>query len=120
MGKYAVLLNASTDDIGPAANGLEYALDLDEAGHEVDVFLDGAATQWPGQFIEQPDHPVNTYFEAADERGLVAGACGFCADAFGGAEGCRGAGVEILGSVDEHAPSAGELVGDGFELLTVG
>lgn len=120
MSKYAVLLNASTDDIGPTANGLEYAIDLDGAGHEVDVFFDGVATQWPGELVEKPNHPINNFFEEADERGIIAGACGFCADSFDGTEGCKEAGVEILGAPDEHAPKPSELVADGYELLPIG
>lgn len=120
MGKYAVLLNGDTDDVGSTVNGLEYALDLDGSGHEVDVFLDGAATQWPGQLTEKPDHPVNNYFSDARDRDLVAGACGFCAHAFGGAEGCREAGVELLGDENEHNPDVGELATEGYELITVG
>lgn len=120
MTRYALMLNASTDDVGPTANGLEYALDLDGAGHEVEVFFDGEATRWPGTLEEKPNHPVNEYFEEADERGLIGGACGFCANAFDGAEGCEAAGVELLGSSDQHAPNVGELVNDEYELLTVG
>lgn len=120
MGKYAVLLNASTDDVGPTANALEYAIDLDEGGHNVDVFFDGVATQWPGRLVERPNHPINDFFETADERGLIAGACGFCADSFDAIEGCETAGVEILGGPDEHAPKPSELIDDGYELLTIG
>lgn len=120
MSKYAILLNTSTDDVGPTANGFEYAIDLDRGGHDVDLFFDGVATRWPGQLVEKPDHPINKFFEEAEERGLVAGACGFCADSFGGAEGCEKAGVEILGSPDEHAPKPSELIDEGYELLTVG
>lgn len=120
MNKYAVLLNASTDDVGPTANGLEYAIDLDDGGHDVDVYFDGVATQWPGQLVEKPNHPINAFFDEADDRGLIAGACGFCADSFDGTEGCEKAGVEILGSADEHAPKPSELVDDGYELLTIG
>lgn len=120
MGKYAVLLNGDTEDVGPTVNGLEYALDLDASGHEVDVFLDGVATQWPGQLQAKPDHPVNDYFSEARDRELVAGACGFCANAFDGAEGCREAGVELLGDEDTHGPDVGEVAAEGFELVTVG
>jgi len=120
MGKYAIMLNASTDDVGPMANGLEYALDLDETGHEVAVYLDGVATQWPGQLAEMPDHPVNDYFDEATERGLVAGACGFCAHAFDGIEGVEAAGIPVLGDAERHGPHLGEVVGDGFDVLTIG
>lgn len=120
MSKYALLLNASPNDVGPAVNGLEYALDLDDAGHEVDVFFDGVATQWPGTLAEKPEHPVNEYFSDADERGLIAGACRFCANAFDAAAECETADVELLGGADEHAPDVGDLVAEGYELLTVG
>lgn len=65
--QYAVLVNASTDDVGPAANGLEYALDLDEGGNDVEIYLDGAATKWPDQLESKPDHPVAEYFEQAED-----------------------------------------------------
>lgn len=120
MSKYAILLNASTDDVGPTANGLEYALDLDQAGHDVNVYFDGVATQWPGELVEKPNHPINKFFNEADDRGLIAGACGFCADSFNGVEGCKEAGVEILGGPDEHAPPPSELVDNGYELLPIG
>lgn len=120
MRKDAVLLNASTDDVGPMANGLEYAIDLDESGHDIEVYLDGVATRWPGQLVEKPEHPINNFFERADDRGLIEGACGFCADSFGGTEGCRAAGVEILGNPDEHVPKPSELVENDFELLPTG
>lgn len=120
MANYAVILNASTDDVGPTANGLEYAIDLDDAGHEVSVYLDGVATNWPGLLVEKPDHPINEFYGEAEERGIVEGACGFCADSFGATEGLEAAGVDILGAPDEHAPSPAELVDDGYELLTVG
>lgn len=106
MSKYAILLNANPDDVGPAANGLEYALDLDGAGNEVEVFFDGVATQWPGTLTENPDHPVNEYFGEADERGLVAGACGFCANAFDAADGCEEADVELLGGRTNTLPTS--------------
>lgn len=119
MGKYAVLLHADTDRVGRAATGLAYALDLDAAGHEVAVFFDGAATQWPGRLSKTPDHPVTEDFAEARDRGLVAGACEFCATAFDCVEECRDAGVELLGDETEHAPDLGALATDGYEFVTV-
>lgn len=52
-------------------------------------------------------------------RGLIGGACSYCANAFGGTEGVESAGVELLGE-GEHAPDVGELVTNGTELLTIG
>ena len=120
MAKYAIMLNADTDSVGPAANGLEYALDLDDAGHKVEVFFDGSATQWIALLDEAGNHPVKKYYEQVRERGLVGGACGYCADAFGVYDEVDEAGVEILGGQDDHGPDVGDLVEEGYELLTVG
>ena len=120
MSRFAIMLNGSTDEVGPTANGLEYAIDLDNHGNEVVVYFDGASTQWPGLLGEKPEHPVNKYFTEVQERGLIGGACGYCAHAFDGAEGCEAAGIELLGGAEDHGPDVGELVTDGFDLITVG
>lgn len=120
MARYAIMLNGSTDDIGPTANGLQYALDLDESGHDVAVYFDGVATRWPGTLAAKADHPVNKYFQEAESRGLIAGACGYCANAFDGIEGVEAAGIDVLGGDDGHGPHLGEVVADGYEVLTVG
>lgn len=59
MDRFAVLLNTSTDEVGQTVNGLEYALDLDESGNEVEVFLDGSATEWPGAVVDLQDNVRN-------------------------------------------------------------
>jgi hypothetical protein len=119
MDRFAVLLNTSTDEVGRTANGLEYALDLDESGKEVEVFFDGSATEWPGELAANPEHPVTEAFEEAQERGLLAGACSACAGAFETTEEIETAGIELLGDGD-HGPSVGELTDEGFDLLTIG
>jgi len=81
--KFAVLINADPDHTGPTANEIEYALDLDGSGYQVDVYFDGAATQWPSTLEENPDNPVNKYYQEVREKGLIDGACGFCANAYG-------------------------------------
>lgn len=120
MEAYAILLNGSTDDIGPTVNGLKYAIALDDSDFDVEVYFDGSATQWPGTLVEEPHHPVNAYFEDADDRGLIAGACGYCARAFGGARGCEDAGIELVGDQKDHGPDVGELVIEGYGLITIG
>lgn len=120
MVRQAFLVNAGPDDVGSMANTLQYALSLDDAGHEVAVYLDGPATRWPAEVQRRSDHPVAEYLEEARERDLLEGACAFCADAFGATEGCERADVDLLGSQDDHAPDAGRLVDEGFELNTVG
>lgn len=121
MNRYALLLSAGPDRVGTALNAIEYALSLDEGGHTVAIYLDGAATQWPGEMETRVDHPLSKGLASAIERELVAGCCAFCADAFGGAEGCREAGIPLLGVAgEEHGPDVARLADDGYELLTVG
>jgi hypothetical protein len=39
--KYAILLNAGPEEASSAANASNYAIELDDAGYEVELFLDG-------------------------------------------------------------------------------
>lgn len=96
MGKYGLLLNANPEEVGPAGNGLEYALYLDDVGHNGEVVFDGEATQWPGTCEEKPEHRVNDYAQEVNDRELIGGACSFCANAFDVREGCEAAGVDLL------------------------
>lgn len=117
--RYAVLLNASTDDVGPAANGLEYALDLDQGGNDVEVYLDGAATKWADRLEAKPDHPVAEHFEEAEERGLIAGACAHCTEAFDATEGIEARDIDMVGEDGGHGPDISELA-ETHELLPIG
>jgi hypothetical protein len=123
MAKYAIMLNAATDDshAGAAANGLEYGIDLANAGHDADIYFDGAATRWPAVLRKQEDHPVAKYYEEVTEMGLVAGACGYCADSYDAVEALEAEGIPLLDDAAAgHGPDVGALVDEGYELLTVG
>jgi predicted peroxiredoxin len=117
---YAVLLNAGPDDAPTASNAFNYALELDDAGYEVQLFLDGQATRWPAAFAENPDLPFQTAWTKVRDRGLLAGACGYCANAFDVATACEQSGVELLSDKTEHAPAVPKLADDGYEMLTIG
>jgi len=118
--RYAVLLNAGPERGITANNGLGYAIELDDAGHEVEIFLDGKATQWPNEFIENPDRPFNYRWNTIQSRGLLAGACGYCADALDQTESVERANVDLLSDSGSHAPSVAELADEGYELVTIG
>ena len=118
--KFAVLLNAGPEDTAVAGNGFNYALELDEAGYDVQLFLDGKATQWPAEFAENPDRPYNHDWEKIETRGLLAGACGYCANAFDATEACEDSGIELLSDEMSHAPAVARLADEGYELLTIG
>lgn len=118
--KYAVMINAGPDQSATASNGFEYAVDLSDRGYDVQVYLDGEGTKWPAAFAEDPDRPFKHRWDQLQERGLLAGACGYCASAFGATEACRLEDVDLLSGGEEHAPAVGELADEGYELLTIG
>lgn len=118
--KYAVVLNAGPDETARAGNAFNYALELDDGGYDVQVFLDGEAAKWPDEFAGEEQRPFKRDWKRVRERGLLAGACGFCADAFGAAEACENAGIELLSETDEHAPAIAQLAQEDYEILTVG
>lgn len=118
--KYAILLHAGPEDGAVASNGFTYALELADAGYEVEVFLDGAATKWPGAFEDDPDLPFAYDWNRLRERGLLSGACGYCANAFGATAACEAAGVDLLSETTEHAPAIATLADEGYRLLTIG
>jgi sulfur relay (sulfurtransferase) complex TusBCD TusD component (DsrE family) len=118
--QFAILMNAGPDQGATANNGFGYAIDLDDAGHDVRLFLDGTATRWPAEFTENPDRPFNHKWNTIQARGLLVGACGYCADAFGQTESIERANVDLLSGSGEHAPSVSELAEGGYELVTIG
>lgn len=123
MTSFAVMVNSYVDKAhtSSAANAFQYALDLDDSGHKVEIYLDGAATQWVGTVERNNDHPVYKYYVEAQERDVLAGACEYCANAYDATEALEEAGVPLLGDASMgHGPDVGELVDAGYELLTLG
>lgn len=118
--KYALVLNAGPDETAKAGNAFNYALELDDGGYDVQVFLDGQAAKWPAEFAGDEDRPFGHDWARMRERGLLAGACGFCASAFGAAEACEDAGIDLLSDSDKHAPAIAQLAREEYEILTVG
>jgi len=120
MGKYAVLLSAGPGRTGSALNGVEYALRLADGDHDVRVFLDGAATQWPDEMATRADHPLRDRLDRAVAGDVEVAACAYCAAAFDATAGCQTAEIPLLGTAgEEHGPDVAALVDDGYELLTM-
>ena len=118
--KYAILLNAGPDSTPVAGNGFNYALELDDEGFEVELFLDGEATKWPAEFAENPDRPYNSDWERIQRKGLITGVCGYCANAFDVADTYNDSELDLLSDENKHAPSVPELARENYEILTVG
>lgn len=118
--KYAILVNAGPEDAATAANGFNYAVELDDGGYEVRLFLDGQATKWPAEFADDPERPFSQDWAKIRTRGLLVGACGYCANAYDVAEACEASDVRLLSGTREHAPSVAQLAEEGYEMLTIG
>lgn len=128
MSKFAFLVNSPPGNPGPVANNLEYARNLDEAGHDVVVYFDGQATQWIPEAEDDPDGVVHEYYQEARERGLIAGACGYCASFFEIDDTIEEAGIALDGGAvegasgpgDHHGPDVAALVEQDYQLINVG
>jgi hypothetical protein len=116
MSKHAFLLLSPPETPGKFANPLTYAHQLDEAGHEVAVYFDGAATYWFEDIEDRPE-PARRAYEEAKERNLIAVVCDHCATFKGVADAVEAEGFEIEG--EEHAPDIASLVDEGYEIHTV-
>ncbi|RMH55856.1 MAG: hypothetical protein D6679_10590 [Candidatus Hydrogenedentota bacterium] len=115
--KVAVVLLASDESKegwGRMANALETVKELKEAGEEVILIFDGAATLWPGALAEA-SHKYHRLFSEVKE--CIGGACSYCAKAFGVAETVEKIGISLLDEFDGH-PSVRRYLRDGYHLLT--
>jgi len=116
MSKHAFLLLSPPENPGRIANPLEYAVQLDEANHEVVVWFDGGSTFWFEDLEGRPAPALDAY-ETAKERDLIAGICNHCATHKGVVEDVEAEGFEITG--DDHQPDVDALVDEGYELHVV-
>ncbi|QGQ97334.1 hypothetical protein EHS13_21810 [Paenibacillus psychroresistens] len=95
--KYLIIIQANQQDMGKAMHGLLYGQDLHEAGMEVEVYFDGAGTQWPNEF-SKPDHIINPLYKQVMKTGILKGGCGACAGFFDVEEEVQQAGLKLVGS----------------------
>jgi hypothetical protein len=115
--KAAILVLADTEthgDLARVVNALVAAKEFKDAGDDVRVIFDGAATQWPG-ILSRPDHRAHNAYQAVADT--VAGACGYCARAFDADDAVRDAHVHMLEEYQGH-PSIRQLVADGYHVIT--
>ena len=117
--KYAFLIDSSLEEPAPLTNTLEYARKLDDAGHDV-VFFDGEATQWISELEGDEDRLADEVYADVRDRGLVGGACGFCASFFEADRAIEKTEITLDGGSAEHGPDVGQLAEQGYQLLTVG
>ena len=112
-----MLILAGTEtkaDLGRVVNALQIARELDEAGDEVTVIFDGAGTQWIPALSDE-EHKYHRLYEKIE--GVIAGACSYCAGAYGVRDAIEGTDVELLDEFDGH-PSVRKLISKGYQVLT--
>jgi len=116
MAKHAFLLLSDPANPGKFANPLTYAAQLDDAGHDVAVYFDGAATTFFEGYKERAPPAVEAY-ERAKAKDLIAGICDHCATAMDVVDAVEAEGFEIDGTA--HAPDVAGLVDEGYEIHMV-
>jgi hypothetical protein len=115
--KTAVVLLADDEshaDMGRLANALELVKETQEAGDEVRLVFDGAATKWIPR-LESGNDQLAPLYQAV--QGNVTGACEFCAKAFGVKDDVERTQVPLLSEYDGH-PSIKKLIDEGFQVVT--
>ncbi|MDZ4783274.1 MAG: hypothetical protein SGJ19_23755 [Planctomycetia bacterium] len=115
--KIAIVLLADIStggDMGRMANALTTALEFKQAGDQVKLIFDGAATKWIGQ-LAKPEHKYHGLFESV--RGSVSGVCRYCATAYGVADEVRACGLTLTDEYQGH-PSLRSLVAAGYQIIT--
>lgn len=106
--------NETHEGLGRVVNALVASKELVEGDDDVTLIFDGGGTVWPGLLSEEA-HPAHELWESVHH--VVAGACSFCADAFGATSGVEQAGVKLLDEYDRH-PSFRSLLHEGYQIIT--
>lgn len=117
MAKACVVLLADTDTheaMGRMANALTSAKEFVDEGDGAVVIFDGAGTKWVPE-LESEDHRYHrTYVELQDH---IAGACAYCAKAFGVKDEIEASSVKLLSEFRDH-PSLHTYAADGYQVIT--
>jgi hypothetical protein len=114
MNKVAIFVFADTateEGLGRVVNALETAKEFKT--DDMQLYFDGTGTKWPAELAKK-DHIANKLYESISGR--VAGACSFCATAFGAKEAVKAAGVKLVDEHDDHI-SVKKLLSEGFHIM---
>jgi hypothetical protein len=116
MQKVAIVILSDTspaDGLGRVVNGLMAAKEFKEAKDDVQVIFTGAGTKWLPE-LAKPEHMLHGVYQELQDS--IAGACGFCAGAFGVSDAARQAGVGLLEEYGTNM-SFRRLVRDGYQVI---
>jgi hypothetical protein len=116
MAKIAIVVLADTEThegLGRVVTALEAVKEVKEAHEDVRLIFDGAGPKWIPE-LSKPDHQIHGLYETVKDR--IAGACAFCADAFGVQDKVVACGVRLAVEFDGH-PSFKTLVSQGYQII---
>lgn len=117
MQKVAIVILADTtpaDGLGRVVNALMAAKEFKDANDTVEIIFTGAGTKWINE-LAKPEHMLHGVYK--ELKTCVAGACGFCAGAFGVAESVKKIGIGLLEEYGTNM-SFHRLVKEKFQIIT--
>jgi hypothetical protein len=117
MNKIAIVILTDTseaDGTGRVVNALMAAKEFMEGKDDVQIIFSGAGTKWLGE-LANPKHKLHAMYAGVKDR--IAGACGFCAAAFGVTGKVQDCGVAVLEEYGSNM-SFRRLVQGGYQIIT--
>lgn len=114
MEKVAIFVFADTDTaegLGRLVNALETAKEF--KNEDIRLYFDGTGTKWPAKLAKE-DHMAHKLYQSVITK--VAGACSFCATAFGAKDAVKAAGIQLVEEYDDHI-SVKKLLSEGFHVM---
>lgn len=124
MKKFAIILQA-----GPGTHegharmfhSMVYSKELREAGHDVRLIFDGAATEWLAKWgdpHDADDRGMGGFFTQLKDAGLAYAVCDFCSTAFKVRDKLQTSGEPLAAEYLGH-PSIARLAADDFQLIVL-
>ena len=117
MAKVAVVVLAegeTHESLGRLVNGLMTAKELKDHDDEVALVFDGGGTKGLAE-VADPDHQAHKLY--ADVQDKVAGACAYCANAFGVKDDLAQLNIPLLDDYAQH-PSLRSYIVDGYQVIS--
>lgn len=117
MVKVAIVVLADAEiheSLGRLVNALVAARELEEHRDEVKLIFDGGGTKELAEVAES-SHKAHALYQAV--RDTIAGACSYCAAAFGVKNALAAQKIPLLDEYAQH-PSLRDLIAQGFQVIT--
>ena len=117
MHKIAIVVLADVspvDGLGRIYNALMAVKEFKQGKDDVRMIFSGAGTKWLGE-LANPNHQFHPAYQ--DVKECIAGACGFCATAFGVSESTKARGIDLLEEYGTNM-SFRKLVAEGYRVIT--